>query len=74
MLLLHGELQHARVGRSASAQVGHGFVDVCIGGFGFSFKQRCGGHEHATLAVTALRYLLGNPSQLQGVRFFGGAQ
>ena len=32
---------------AASAQIGHGFVDVGIGGFGFSCEE-CGGDDGAT--------------------------
>ena len=64
---------HALVG-AASAQIGHGFIDVGIGGFWFSFEEGCRCHEHAALAVAALGNLLCNPCQLLGVWFFGGAQ
>ena len=59
---------------TASAQVGHGFVDVGIGGFGFSGQESRSCHEHATLAVAALRDLLFNPSLLQSTGFVGCAQ
>ena len=64
---------HALVG-AASAQIGHGFIDVCIGGFRFSFEEGSGCHEHAALAVAALGHLLGHPGQLQGVGLRGAAQ
>jgi hypothetical protein len=54
---------HALVG-AASAQIGHGFIDVGIGGFWFSFEESCRRHEHAALAVAALGHLLCNPSKL----------
>ena len=64
---------HALVG-ATSAQVGHGFVDICIGGFGFSGQERGSSHEHAALAVAALGHLLFCPGLLQGTGFVGGAQ
>ena len=64
---------HALVS-AASAQVGHGFVDVGIGRLWFSGQERRRRHEHAALAVAALRDLLFNPGLLQGAGFVGGAQ
>jgi hypothetical protein len=59
---------------AASAQVGHGFVDVGIGGFGFSGQERSSGHEHAALAVATLGHLFFYPGLLQGTGFVRGTQ
>lgn len=59
---------------ATAAQVGHGGVDVGIAGLGVFVQQGGRGHQHAALAVTALRHLLGDPCGLQGVGLFCRAQ
>src|SRR5437879_4270853 len=51
---------------SASADVTrHGGINIGIGWFRFLREQRCGRHQLTRLTVATLRYLLGNPSDLQ---------
>jgi hypothetical protein len=70
-----GEWQHARAGRCRSGrcwswlrQCRHRWVR------GLRSNKRGGSHQHAALAVTALRHLLGNPGLLQAVGLVGTAQ
>src|SRR5688572_24628030 len=50
--------------RAAAADVGDGGVDVRVGGLGFRLQQRLGCHDHAALAIAALRHLVGDPGRL----------
>src|SRR5258706_12688772 len=50
--------------RAATADVGHRRVDVRVGGLGLGFQQRSGSHDHAGLAVAALRHLMLDPGLL----------
>ena len=56
--------------RTAAANSRHGCINVGIRRFRRFVEQRIGRHQHAGLAITALRHLLGYPGQLQGVRLF----
>src|SRR3546814_8337164 len=46
---------------AAAADARHRGVDLCIAGVAVRAQQRGGGHDHARLAETALRHLLGDP-------------
>ena len=59
---------------TATANVGHSFVNIGISGFGLAFQQGRGCHQHAALAVAALGHLLFNPGLLQGTGFVRGTQ
>src|SRR6185369_11799237 len=59
--------------RAATADVGHRRVDVRVGGLGFRLQQRGGRHDHAGLAVAALRHVVLDPGFLHlGQRAAGG--
>jgi hypothetical protein len=59
---------NARVS-TATADVGHGRINVFIGGLGF-FLQEGNSRQHlATLAIAALGYLVIDPSLLNGMQF-----
>src|SRR3546814_13252288 len=49
---------------AAAADARHRGVDLCIAGVAVRAQQRGGGHDHARLAETALRHLLGDPRLL----------
>src|SRR6476619_2530756 len=51
---------------AAPTDVGHGGVDVGIGGLGLALQQGGGGHDLAGLAVAALRNLQLQPGLLHG--------
>ena len=59
---------NARVG-SAAADVGHGRIDVFIGGLGFFLEQGHGRQHLATLAIAALGHLVIDPRLLHSVQF-----
>src|SRR6266436_7197316 len=52
----------------APADVGDGSVDVCVSWAGLLSQQSCRRHDHAALAVAALRHLLRDPGLLHGMR------
>src|SRR2546429_174802 len=56
----------------AAAQIGHGLVDLRIGGLWMGLEQRGSGHDHAGLAVAALRHVLVHPGLLDGVGTVAG--
>jgi len=63
---------HTGIG-AAAANIGHGCIDVFVGGPGFLFQQRNGCQHLTALAVTALGYLVVYPSFLDSMKFaFGG--
>lgn len=49
------------------AQIGDGRVDVSIGWARVGFQQGSSGHDHARLAISALRDLFGDPRLLHWV-------
>src|SRR5262245_42583001 len=53
---------------AAATDVGDGIVDVGISGLGFLLQQRRHGHDHAALAVAALRHIVIDPSLLHLVQ------
>src|SRR5256886_11152231 len=52
----------------ASADIGDGLVDVLVGGLRFFLKKRCNRHDHAALAIAALRHIVGHPGLLHLVQ------
>jgi hypothetical protein len=59
---------NARIG-AAAANVGHGRINVLVGGLGL-FLQECNRCQHLTaLAVTALWHLMVNPRLLDRMQF-----
>src|SRR5689334_2264964 len=54
--------------RSATADVGDRGVDVRVGRIRFVFQQRGGGHDHARLAIAALRHVVLQPGLLHLVQ------
>src|SRR5216117_3142109 len=54
--------------RAASAGVGHSRVDVGVGGVWMLAQERQRAHDHAGLAVAALRRVEFLPGELDGVR------
>src|SRR5713101_1791879 len=52
----------------APANIGDGGIDVAIGRARDLREERRGGHDHAALAITALRNLACDPSFLNRVR------
>jgi hypothetical protein len=68
-----GRGAHARVG-AAAAQIGHRSVDLGIARFRVGRQQRRRGHQHAALAIAALRHLLREPGALQRMRRARAAQ
>src|SRR4051794_4426966 len=53
---------------AAAADIGNGFVDVLVGRFRPLLEQRRDGHDHAALAIAALRNVLGDPRLLHLVQ------
>src|SRR3954466_13560783 len=53
---------------AATADVGDGLVDIGVGRFRLLFKQRRDRHDHAALAIAALRDILGDPGLLHLVQ------
>ena len=59
---------HACIGATA-ANMGHGRIDVLVGGLGLFLEQGHGGQHLPALAIATLRYLMVNPGLLHGVQF-----
>src|SRR5580704_478414 len=59
---------------AATADIGDGFVDVGVGRLRLVLEQRCHRHDHAALAVTALRNVIGDPGLLHLVQRAAGGQ
>jgi hypothetical protein len=59
---------HARV-CAAATNVGHGRINVLVGGLGFFLEQRHRNKHLATLAIAALRHLVIDPSLLDCMQF-----
>src|SRR5712672_1659892 len=58
---------------AAAANIGDGLVDVLIGRLRLLLEQCCDRHDHAALAISALRDVIGDPGQLHLVqRAIGG--
>src|SRR3979490_1825880 len=53
---------------SASADIGDGVVDILVGRLRFFLEKRCNRHDHATLAIAALRDIVGDPGLLHLVQ------
>src|SRR3954463_13572420 len=53
---------------SASADIGDGLVDVLVGRLRFFLEQGCDRHDHAALAITTLRNVVGHPGLLHLVQ------
>src|SRR3954470_12540182 len=53
---------------AATADIGDGFVDVLVGRFRLLLEQGRNRHDHAALAIAALRYVLGDPGLLYFVQ------
>src|SRR6185437_7628724 len=49
---------------SATADIGDGLVDVPVGRLRLVLEKRCNGHDHAALAIAALRNVVGHPGLL----------
>src|SRR5712692_1673085 len=54
--------------RPAAADVSHRRIDIGVGGLGLRLQQRRGPHDHAGLAVAALRHLMVDPGLLHLVQ------
>jgi hypothetical protein len=54
---------------ATTADVGHGSIDVLIGGFGLFLEQSHSSQNLTPLAIATLRYLVLNPSLLYGMHF-----
>jgi hypothetical protein len=63
----------ARIG-AAAADVGDRGVDVGVARCPVRRQQGCRRHQHAALAIAALRHLVQHPGALQGVRPGGAAE
>jgi hypothetical protein len=59
---------HTRIS-AATANIGHGGINVFIAGLGLLFQQSYSREDLTALAVTALRYLMVYPSLLDGMQF-----
>src|ERR1700704_1453324 len=59
---------------AAAANIGDGFVDVLVGGFRLLLEQGRDRHDHAALAIAALRNVLGDPGLLHLVQCAIGGQ
>src|SRR5262249_42799847 len=53
---------------AAAADIGDGVVDILVGRLRLFLKQRRHGHDHAALAIAALRHVAGNPGLLHLVQ------
>ena len=53
---------------AAAADVGDRIVDILVARFWLFLEKCCDRHDHATLAVTALRYIVFNPGLLHLVQ------
>src|SRR5258705_12975342 len=49
---------------AAAANIGDGYVDVLVGRLRLLLEKRCHRHDHAGLAIAALRNVLVDPSLL----------
>src|SRR5438874_722271 len=52
----------------ATADIGDGLVDVLVGRFRLLLEKGCDRHDHAALAIAALRYVVGDPGLLHLVQ------
>src|SRR5882724_6305626 len=52
----------------ATADIGNGLVDILIAGLRLFLEQRRNRHDHAALAITALRHVVGHPGLLHLVQ------
>src|SRR5262249_32442919 len=59
------------VGATAADVAAHCLVDIRVGRVEVLAKQRCRAHDLTGLAIAALRNLLHNPGQLQGMSAVG---
>src|ERR1700683_5291732 len=59
---------------AAAADIGDGVVDILIGRLWLVLQQCAARHDHAALAIAALRHVVGNPGQLHLVRGVLGRQ
>src|ERR1700754_1853710 len=57
---------------AAAADIGDGFVDVVIARLRLLFQKRCHRHDHAALAIAALRHVAGDPGLLHPVQLAVG--
>ena len=53
---------------ATAANVGNFAVDICVSGFGLVPQKRSDSHDHATLAIAALRHVLINPGLLDSIQ------
>src|SRR6185436_3972675 len=53
---------------SATADIGDGLVDVLVGRLRLLLEKGCDGHDHAALAIAALRNVVGHPRLLHPVK------
>src|ERR1700752_3454037 len=53
---------------SAATDIGDGVVDVLVGWFRLFFQERRHRHDHAGLAISALRHVVGDPGLLHLVQ------
>src|SRR5687768_14915449 len=60
--------------RPAAADIGDGGVDVRVGGLGLLRQQGSSGHDHAGLAVAALRHFVLDPCGLNLVQLAAARQ
>jgi len=68
--LMNG-LPDALIGAAAANMAAESFINVRVGGRGIFCKQRGGAHNHADLAVAALRNLVREPCLLHGMLSVG---
>src|ERR1700686_1120403 len=59
---------------AAAADIGDGLVDVLVGRLRLVLEQRCHRHDHAALAIAALRNVVGDPGLLHLVEHAIGAK
>src|SRR3954466_6749519 len=59
---------------AAAADIGDGLVDVGVGRLRLLAQQRRHRHDHAALAIAALRHVLGNPGFLHLVQCIAGGE
>src|SRR6185437_3373135 len=52
----------------ASADIGDGLVDVLVGRLRLLLEKGCDRHDHAALAIAALRHVIGHPGLLHLVQ------
>src|SRR5262245_12250898 len=58
---------------AAAADIGDGLVDVLVGRLRLVLQQRRHRHDHAALAIAALRHIAGDPGLLHLVQYAIGA-